>query len=499
MIDYIATNDKATLFWDKHSDFKDGCVYKVYKNNKEVEKLNKTHITIKNLTENTDYTFCVELVDDCGKVLNRDEISFKTGKTKRKIDVTLPPYNAVGDGKTLNTKQIQSAIDACGADEYVYFPKGDFLTGALRLRSDMELYIDNDAVLHGTSNVCDYEPKIHSRFEGIEMMCYSSLLNMGELNSNESYNCKNVLIHGGGKITGGGSLLARNVIEKEKIVLKEYIASLGDKVLEYECADTIPGRVRPRLINISNSQNIILEDLTIENGPSWNVHMIYSDNVITHNCVFKSEGIFNGDGWDPDSSTNCTIFNCEFYTGDDSVAIKSGKNPEGNIINRPSEHIRIFDCICHSGHGITIGSEMSGGINDIKIWDCDLANSVYGIEIKATKKRGGYVRNVNVKDCVVSRILMHSVGYNDDGEAASEMPVFEDCTFENLSILGIEHSKNGNVPCDAIELSGFDKKEHYIKNVKFKDISLSSAQNTSCQKISFSCCDGVSFENICCH
>ena len=119
--------------------------------------------------------------------------------------------------------------------------------------------------------------------------------------------------------------------------------------------------------------------------------MIYSDNIVTNDCTFISEGVHNGDGWDPDSSTNCTIFACTFFTGDDSVAIKSGKNPEGNIINKPCKHIRVFDCVTKYGHGICMGSEMSGGIEDVKIWDCDLENSVYGIEIKGTKKRGGYV------------------------------------------------------------------------------------------------------------
>lgn len=105
------------------------------------------------------------------------------------------------------------------------------------------------------------------------------------------------------------------------------------------------------------------------------------------------------DGWDPDSSTNCTLFASEFHTGDDAVAIKSGKNPEGNEIGRPCAHIKVFDCRIGYGHGICIGSEMSGGVEDVQIWDCDFANSLYGIEIKATPKRGGYVRGVTVRDC----------------------------------------------------------------------------------------------------
>ena len=93
-------------------------------------------------------------------------------------------------------------------------------------------------------------------------------------------------------------------------------------------------------------------------------------------------------------------------TGDDAVAIKSGKNPEGNEINRPCAHIRVFDCRSDCGHGICIGSEMSGGVEDVQIWDCDLANSLSGIEIKATPKRGGYVRGVTVRDCITPRVML---------------------------------------------------------------------------------------------
>ena len=247
---------------------------------------------------------------------------------------------------------------------------------------------------------------------------------------------------------------------------------------------------------MSNAQDVVISGITIQNGACWNVHMIYSDNIITHGCTFRSEEVWNGDGWDPDSSTNCSIFNCKFYTGDDAVAIKSGKNPEGNIINRPTEHVRVFDCISYFGHGVTIGSEMSGGISDVKIWDCDMWDSNFGVEIKATKKRGGYVRGVSVRDCKACRILMHSVPYNDDGEGAPTVPVFEDCVFENIKLSGIKYNKKKErIDCDAIELAGFDVPGHFIKNVKFKNILIDCGESRK-QTISLQCCDGVSFENI---
>jgi polygalacturonase len=241
----------------------------------------------------------------------------------------------------------------------------------------------------------------------------------------------------------------------------------------------------------------VLSGITFKDGASWNVHMIYSDNVVTTDCTFYSENVWNGDGWDPDSSTNCAIFNCMFYTGDDSISIKSGKNPEGNLIERPTEHIWIFDCKCAFGHGITIGSEMSGGINDIEIWDCDMGRSMCGIEIKATKKRGGYVTNVHVRDSIAARILFHSVGYNDDGIPAPTQPIFENCTFERLQILGQYQDHASNIiSCEAIELAGFDTPGNELKNILFKDIQIGTPDTPHRQTISLQSCRNVTFERV---
>jgi polygalacturonase len=328
------------------------------------------------------------------------------------------------------------------------------------------------------------------------MMCYAALLNVGTLDRDAGYTCHNVKITGEGAVHGGGLQLAKNVIAVERVLLADYIKSLGDKVKECENDMTIPGRPRPRLINMSCAKDVVISGVGIEHGASWNVHMIYSDNVVTHGCTFRSEGVWNGDGWDPDSSTNCTIFDCEFFTGDDAVAIKSGKNPEGNIIARPTEHIRVFDCISHFGHGLTVGSEMSGGVSDVRIWNCEMGNSFYGVEIKGTKKRGGYVRNVHVSYCNLARVLMHSVGYNDDGEGAPTVPVFEDCVFENLTLKGLKYGKNEiHEPCEAIYLEGFDVPGHFIKNVKFRNINIDSGESRR-QTIVVHCCEGLSFENI---
>lgn len=215
------------------------------------------------------------------------ELTVRTTPTKQKLDVTAAPYFAVGDGKTLNTAALQKAMDDCRENECVYFPAGIYMTGALRLHSNMELYLDEGAVLQGTAEPEDYLPRIPSRFEGTEMECYSSLLNLGTLDHTVGPNCENIILRGKGTIASGGRLLASRIIENERARLKEYLAQNADLVSTCENADTIPGRVRLRLVNMSNCRNIWMQGLTFANGASWNLHMIYSDQIVTDHCTIK--------------------------------------------------------------------------------------------------------------------------------------------------------------------------------------------------------------------
>ncbi len=492
---FISYENYIVLYWDLPENFVKGNRYIIFEGNKQIAETEQCHIKIGGLKPDSTHLFTVQMVGVSSADLG--EISARTTRIKNRIDVTSAPYFAVGDGKTLNTAALQQAFDDCGVNDVIYIPPGDFLTGSLRLHSDTELYLEKGAILHGTTCVSDYEPKIKSRFEGSENMSYAALLNIGMLERNSSDTCSNIRIFGEGTVCGGGLTLAQNVVSKETVLMKEYISSLGEAAKECENFDTIPGRVRPRLINISSANNIVISGITVQNGACWNVHMIYSDNIVTYGCTFRSEKVWNGDGWDPDSSTNCTLFGCDFYTGDDAVAVKSGKNPEGNIVNKPCEHIKVFDCVSHFGHGITIGSEISGGINDVRIWNCDMRNSLFGIEIKGTKKRGGYVKNVDVSHSTVCRILMHSVGYNDDGEAAPTPPAFENCRFSDMTVtatmFGTDETEKH---CEAIEVSGFEQEGFFAKNILFKNIIIDSGEKSRKQSIFLKCCEGVTLQNV---
>lgn len=478
----IVFENEITLFWDKDWEKDEELEYEIFLDEKSIGNTTKTHYKITDLVPETDYHISVKQ-----KGLSCDTVTYfsetvKTQKPKRRLDVTKAPFFAIGDGKTLNTVAIQSALDVCTADDVIYIPTGVFLCGALNISSNTEIFVEKGAVLQGTADIKDYTPKIKSRFEGTEMMCYRSLLNLGELDRNGDYNCENVIIRGGGTIYGGGKELAENIINYERENLKEFLLKNADYVASCENKDTIPGRTRGRLINMSNCKNVIVSNLTLGFGPAWNVHMIYSRDIITCDCKIESFGVWNGDGWDPDSSENCTVFATEFRTHDDGIAIKSGKNPEGNIVNLPTKNIKIFDCF--GRRGIAIGSEVSGGIDGVYIWDCEYKDSI-GITVKTTNKRGGYIKNLYVKDSTMASVCVTTkVNYNNDGESAKTVTELKNYNFKNLTLLGEGIGWKGE-RCfyTPIKIEGFEEPKNFIKNVTVKNIVYKKAEDNNTQNL----------------
>ncbi len=490
MLNYIIFDDQIKVWWEyrKLENIKE---YSIFLNEREAVKTTATNYSFKNLTPDTEYKIEIKLGQES---LGQDLIKTKTKIIN--IDVTKPPYNAVGDGKTLNTFSIQKAIDDCKSGERVFIPKGEYLTGAVFLHSDMELLLDDNAVLQGTSSVDAY-PKIPSRFEGIEGECYSSLINVGEMDNSKGYTTRNVVIRGG-KILGGGAELRKNIIEKEKLVFQEIYRKNGASEQEINSnlvSNILPGRKRGRCIQVSNTQNFILADCDCGMSPSWNLHFIYSKDIITCGCKVTSKGISNGDGWDPDSSINCVCFDTFFDTGDDCIAIKSGKNPEGNEINRPCEQIKVFDCTANGGWGIAIGSEMSGGVNDVKLWNLDLRKTRDGLIFKVPEERGGYVKNVEFYNSIspMVKISQESI-YNPSEKDALTPSKVENVVLQDLLLGGIDYFDSGNHAWPAISCKS--NKDGNIKNIYLSDITLNKRKFTPNQEFYFEKVLNVNIKNV---
>lgn len=450
----------AAIVWDKPDNYSNIIRYHVLLNGKDVAVTSKCNYRFTGLKPAVTYTCAVKAESKGGKVSAAGSAAkfttLQQGKTLNVVD-----FGAKGDDVTLNTKAIQKAIDECPAGGTVLIPAGTFVSGALYLKSHMTLEVAKGGVLKGSTHEADYLPFYNNRFEGWEMKTYASLINAGVMNHNGGYAVEQLSIRGEGTIRGGGTPLAKEMIDKAGL------------------------RGRGRLFCLMNCKDVELQGLNIENSPCWTIHYIYSKGVTCHDLNIVSTA-HNGDGLDPDSSDDSYIFNCTFSTGDDCIAIKSGKNPEGYTIGKPTRNVRITDCDFVKGHGISIGSEMSGGVSGVLVRDCKAGPLLHGMQIKGTKDRGGYVKDVTVMDCALQQITIFSaVNYNNDGAAAPVLPMFENFTFKNIDLTGA----SGKEP--AIDINGFKDPQHKLKNVIFSGIKL--ADNA---KVSVNDAENVSFNKM---
>lgn len=174
-----------------------------------------------------------------------------------------------------------------------------------------------------------------------------------------------------------------------------------------------------------------------------------------------------------------------------SIAIKSGKNPEGNKVNRPTRNVYIFDCVMENGHSVSVGSEMSGGVENVRIWDSDLTKCYYGVQIKGKERR--IVKDVYVSDSVIPSVFVRSVIYNDDGEGAAKPPVFSGYHFENVDIVGTFQNGDQKIK-DYVYLCGFDVDGHHVTDVSFDNIRIVDADSDSVLKTQYT--DEVSWNNV---
>ncbi len=500
MINSIAFDREIDIYWDKIFHIDEELYFEIYLNGKKVGTTEFTHYEFLFLTPETNYEInVVALVKGSLEVYKEyEKITVQTGREKNRLNIALPPYDAVGDGQTDVTKALQAALDDCTANDCVYIPAGVFVIGSVDVHSDTEIYIEKDGVLLGSAKREAYLPKRISRFEGYELERYSAMINAGKIDNACKINCKNVVIRGEGEIRGGGLALANDVIDYELQALKADIERLGELLKTYDRVEVIPGRLRPFLIDVNNCENFILHGLKVGYGACWNVHYCYSKNVVVSSCIIRSEvregekaiGIWNGDGIDPDSSLNSVIYDITFDTHDDAIAIKSGKNPEGNVIGVPCKDLRIFHT--RGRHGIALGSELSGGIENVYIWDVHIKHSSRGIRVKTTVERGGYVRNLVVSNCKTPALSIDTLyNCNRDGEVAGTYTQLENFYYENVEVMG-----NCELPFPGITFYGFDKPEHYIKNISLKNFTIHGKGSTLSQEMKVDNVRGISITNL---
>jgi polygalacturonase len=353
-------------------------------------------------------------------------------------------FGAVDDGLFDCTAAINAAINACHNDSggTVTVPEGRFLTGAIHLKSNVNLHLNKGAVLVFTGDRSKYLPLVHTRFEGMECMNYSPFI--------YAYKQKNIAITGEGKLDGQGQLWWSWKGPWDGQLDAKWQEGMpnqsdANRKLQKMVEDNVPYQqrifgdgynLRPNFIQPFMCQQVLIEGITIVNSPMWIIHPVLCSNVIVQDLTIESLGP-NNDGCDPECSRNVLIRNCSFNTGDDCIAIKSGRNNDGRRINVPSENIIIQQCIMKEGHGgVVIGSEISGNVRNVFAEDCimDSPNLDRALRIKSNAKRGGVVENIFLRNMEVKQVgeaaILVDLFYSR--ETGSNIPVVRNISVDHL-------------------------------------------------------------------
>jgi len=351
-------------------------------------------------------------------------------------DFSITKYGAIADGKTDCTEAFRNAIEACNTagGGRVIVPAGTYLTGAIHLKSNVNLHLEKDAIVRFSTNTESYLPVVFARYEGTEVMNYSPLI--------YAFEQTNIAITGDGTLDGQGKFWHawRSSNDPAKLVAT---AASGVPREQRNFGDG-HHRLRPNFVVPFRCQNVLIEGIRIEDSPMWVLNPVYCTNVIIRNVTVDTTGP-NTDGCDPDSCSNVLIKDDSFSDGDDCIAIKSGRDRDGQKINIPCQNIIIQNCEFKAGHGgVGIGSETSGGIQNVFAENChfDSPDLAMAIRLKTNPARGGYIKDVYVRDCTVklaqigiSMTLKYGSSGAIDGDA---IPVIRNidirnCTFGELT------------------------------------------------------------------
>ena len=399
-------------------------------------------------------------------------------------------YGAKADGTTDCLPAIKEAIAECNkaGGGRVLVPAGTwFVKGPIHLLSNIDLHLEANAVVKFSTDADDYLPAVLTRFEGVELMNYSPLI--------YAYNQQNIAVTGKGTFDGqADNDHWWNWTGSKRFGWKEGMPSQHDKENEpamlQMAAKGIPAKdrlfgkghyMRPTFVEFYSCKNILIQGVTIINAPFWLLHPTLSKNITVDGVTTNSLGP-NNDGCDPESCDGVLIKNCSFTDGDDCIAIKSGRDADGRRINVPSKNIIVQDCQMKDGHGgIVIGSETSGGVENVYGQNCVMSskNLERAIRIKSNACRGGvlknfYFRNLKVGQVheAVVKINMHYA--NEKGADCNYPPTLSGVYVNNvvsqeseyaIYIEGLDDKPVTNINISNCNFNNVEK-ENFIKDAK---------------------------------
>ncbi|MBW3544012.1 MAG: glycoside hydrolase family 28 protein [Bacteroidetes bacterium] len=410
-------------------------------------------------------------------------------------DFLITEYGAVADGTTANTGAFKKAIEAChqAGGGRVVVPAGNYLSGPIYLKSNVNLHLQKGACILFSTRPRDYLPLVFTRWEGVELMNYSPLI--------YAFEEKNIAVTGEGILDGQANetnwwpwkgqkkhgwkegMPHQNEANNRKALFD--MAEQGVPVEERLFGEG--HYLRPQFVQPYRCEGVLIQGVTIVNSPMWILNPVLCTNVTIDGVTVESQGP-NSDGCDPESSKNVLIKNCFFNTGDDCIAIKSGRNADGRRIGVPSENIIIQDCNMANGHGgVVIGSEISGGVRNVFAENCKMNSPELdrALRIKTSSMRGGvvegvYLRNIEVGQ-VAEQVVRVNMFYEDSG---AYMPTVRNIEVRNMTVEkggkvgvlleGYEQSPVENLRLYNVEIKNV--KEPYVfsnvKDIHFEDVTI---------------------------
>lgn len=353
-------------------------------------------------------------------------------------------YGAKNDGITDCTDAIRKAIAACynAGGGVVVVPSGKFLTGAIHLKSNVNLHLLKNSVILFSTDPKQYLPLVYTRWEGVELMNYSPLI--------YAYEQENIAVTGEGMLDGQGSndywwSWKGNKEDgwKSGMPNQKKARTLLMEMAEHNVPvhERIFGEgyyLRPSFIEPYKCKNILISGVTFKNSPMWFIHPTLSENITIKNVTVVGHGP-NNDGCDPESSKDVLILGCKFDTGDDCIAIKSGRNADGRRVNIPSENIIIKNCEMKDGHGgVVLGSEISGSVRNVFVEDCvmDSPNLDRALRFKTNSVRGGVIENFFARRITVGEVAeaVVLVDFNyEEGDAGAFTPIMRNIVISEVT------------------------------------------------------------------
>ncbi|NLO71043.1 MAG: glycoside hydrolase family 28 protein [Porphyromonadaceae bacterium] len=338
----------------------------------------------------------------------------KTPDFEKSREYLITDFGAVKGDKTKTSQAIEKAISEANkaGGGTVIIPEGEWLTKKLHFKSNVNLHLSEGAVLLFSDNPNDYLPAVHTTWEGLECYNYSPLI--------YAYKCKNVAITGKGevkaKMDNWRRWAGRPAAHMNSLKNLYYWAFENKPAYERNMVND-SSNLRPQFIQFNRCENILIEDVKVTNSPFWTVHLYLSKNIIVRNIKVYAHG-HNNDGIDPEMSQNILIENCTFDQGDDAIALKSGRSPEGWRSKTPTKNVVVRNCTVKNGHQlVAIGSELSGGIENIYVSNCTVAENAkmfHLVFIKTNERMGGYVKNIFVENVKGGKMDFGVLGIETD-------------------------------------------------------------------------------------